>query len=95
MRELWFLWNLDSVNLVIRPIVDMKWLPKERIVDYFITLYGMMNSELIIAIDKDPYAPMSNAANYGITKDLFEVLPQLISKIRGMRKGALHKRVCI
>lgn len=43
---------------------------------------GMQNSDLIIAINNDPNASIFNLAHYGIVGDLYEIIPDLIDKIK-------------
>ena len=46
---------------------------------------GMQSSDVIVAINKDPDAPIFSVATYGIVGDVHEVLPIMIRKIREMR----------
>jgi electron transfer flavoprotein alpha subunit len=46
---------------------------------------GMQSSEVILAINRDPDAPIFNVATYGIVGDVHEVVPIMIKKIREMR----------
>ncbi|MEM3464839.1 MAG: electron transfer flavoprotein subunit alpha/FixB family protein [Candidatus Jordarchaeales archaeon] len=47
---------------------------------------GMKDSELIIAVNKDPQAPIFNVAHYGVIADVQELLPKLLSKVEERRK---------
>ena len=49
-------------------------------------LIGMQSAKVIVAVNKDPDAPIFKVATYGIIGDIFEVIPALTKEFRRILK---------
>jgi len=49
-------------------------------------MVGMQDSDVIIAINRDPEAPIFQIATYGIVGDLFQIVPALTERLRELKR---------
>jgi electron transfer flavoprotein alpha subunit len=50
-------------------------------------LAGMRTSDIIVAVNSDPSAPIFRIADYGVVGDLYEVVPKLTDELRRRQPG--------
>ena len=49
-------------------------------------VYGMKEAGLVVAINKDPEAPIFKTADIGVVGDILELIPQLTEQVKSARR---------
>jgi electron transfer flavoprotein alpha subunit len=55
-------------------------------------LVGMQTSDIVVAINKDPEAPILKVADLGIVGDLFQVVPAFTRVVRKLKGGETPRK---
>ncbi len=55
-------------------------------------LVGMQTSDIVVAINKDPEAPILKVADFGIVGDLFQVVPAFTQVVRKLKGGETPRK---